>query len=334
MSIRIVKILFCTGIIIFLFIAAGAMPLSVAAQFDTIPNEGFFVPDCGFGDAGKDDCGVRHLYTLANKIMTFLIWVATLGVVLIIIWYGAMLAMNSFIGDYNSIMQKAKKSFLWAIAGLFLVLGAWLAVEFFFRTLGYEGELFDSAITTNSAAPVSDIPAASGGTPTILGSGTTTNPVTGNVFAVTDCPNKYGNNYSCACRNCDYIKNKVRCKDRNTNCYATDDLSVKLQSLYANRDDWWITEGYPPVVGHSSGCHYDGTCVDVNFYDGRGSSDHTPSPNAIKSFVEAAERQGLRAVYEVPNQTTRRELIERTGLTNKQIIVVEGIKPHFSMYNT
>ena len=67
-----------------------------------------------------------------------------------------------------------------------------------------------------------------------------------------------------------------------------------------------------------------GTCIDASI------SSKTPSN--INNFASTASTNGLRAVYEVPNEERRRELVN-SG-TTATVIVVAGITgEHFSVYN-
>lgn len=48
-----------------------------------------------------------------------------------------------------------------------------------------------------------------------------------------------------------------------TNPYLESNLADALSSLEQVNKTWQITEAWPPTVAHISGCHYNGTCVDI-----------------------------------------------------------------------
>ena len=321
------------AVMLLLLLSAVAVPSIVSAQFENAPKEGVFVPDCNFGEEDVENCGVKHLYTLADKVMRVLIWLATLGVAVVIAFYGIRLAMNSFKGDHISIIKEAQQSIMYAIGGLVLVLGAWLIVQFFFETLGYkqidtlfEPHQYDTAAEAGAETDTS----AQDDT-----AETDTDASAGDSGRTGYCPNKPGRSHTCSCVNCQALESVLPCKD---NCQADRGLSNKIRSLEGKvTDDWWVTEGYPPVVGHSNPCHYNGTCIDANFYtydsNNKRVSVQKPSVEQIKNFIDKADQHNLRAKYEVSSVTRQLELTASGVLNKSQVIVVAGVAPHFSVYD-
>ena len=101
--------------------------------------EGALTSECSFGETANDfkknsipDCDIEHIFQLVEKIIRVLIWIAVFGVVIAFVWHGVILALNQFFpGEYAARSKQAKKSFIMAIIGLFIVLAAWAIVKFF-----------------------------------------------------------------------------------------------------------------------------------------------------------------------------------------------------------
>jgi hypothetical protein len=73
----------------------------------------------------------------------------------------------------------------------------------------------------------------------------------------------------------------------------------KLNEVFLNKlklltvsPAWWVTEAWPPTVTHSSSCHADGTCADINFQNG------VDDPASVKTFYTAIKLAGFSTVYE------------------------------------
>lgn len=109
-------------------------------------------------------------------------------------------------------------------------------------------------------------------------------------------------------------------------CQLNKDFAGKLSGFNAEQKDQRVTEGYPPTATHKDPCHYNGTCVDTNFTS-------NPTPEKIKSYIETAQKYGLRAVYEVGDEKTAEALRKSTGLPSDKIISAKITAPHFSLYN-
>ena len=105
---------------------------------------------------------------------------------------------------------------------------------------------------------------------------------------------------------------------------------ISLNSFLRAQDiTWRITEAFPPSQTHQAPCHNNGTCIDANVL---------PDPQTINAFINAAQRAGLRPVYEVETQEEKDNLV-RGGVSNSNITVLPPINgrrqitaPHFSVY--
>lgn len=262
------------------------------------PDEGQgFVINCGFyaeEGEGKENCDFTHLFELARRVMNLLIWLATTGVAIAIVYYGSKMAMNAFIyhGDAQAAQNDAKNGLKMALFGLVIVLGSWLFVNFIFDTLGYR---FGGPFDPPPQGLIDPLPPTSG---------------------PDNCPN------------CRPLSNRVTCKST-ANCSVDGGTASKLETLstQASVPSWRVTEGFPPTVTHQNQCHYKGTCVDANF---TGTNKTRPSGNAVNRFIEAAKRQGLGPVYETSASEITR--LAQEGVPEKYLKNY-GTAPHFSVYN-
>jgi hypothetical protein len=85
----------------------------------------------------------------------------------------------------------------------------------------------------------------------------------------------------CVCKDCQAVPNGIDAKPPPNGCNTAASSSPKVSACQVNKTvaekltklkeltdkeatNWWqLTEAWPPTVYHSSGCHYDGTCVDI-----------------------------------------------------------------------
>lgn len=74
-------------------------------------------------------------------------------------------------------------------------------------------------------------------------------------------------------------------------CKLSQSFLSKVQSISVT-PDWWITEAWPPTVNHSSSCHSNGGCADINFKNG------VTDPASVKTLYMAILGANLNAVYE------------------------------------
>ena len=130
-------LLFCAALLFF-------TTLPLFAVVDPIPYEGKgLVVDCGLG-SGEVNCNEKHFFELLGKILNVLIWFATFGLVVLMIYHGARMALNIFLSTgAHAEAKKAQNGMMWGIAGLIIVLGAWLFVSQLFKIAGYKGDPFE-----------------------------------------------------------------------------------------------------------------------------------------------------------------------------------------------
>jgi len=92
--------------------------------------------------------------------------------------------------------------------------------------------------------------------------------------------------------------------------------------------DWQVTESYNTTTVHKADCHKTGTCFDANF-----TGNTTATASNIKTFIEVANNNNFRAVYEVKTEQQKNNLIAN-GVPANNILKVSAITaPHFSVYN-
>lgn len=113
-------------------------------------------------------------------------------------------------------------------------------------------------------------------------------------------------------------------------------LAILDNALDAAGINWTVTEAYPPSRPtcsttitsscHKNPCHANGTCIDADFFG-------NPTTAQIKTFMDEANKAGLRSVYEVKTTKERDDL--RTALgPGYEIESYEHISgSHFSVYN-
>lgn len=109
-----------------------------------------------------------------------------------------------------------------------------------------------------------------------------------------------------------------------------DKLVALNESLKAESVAWRITEGFPPSQVHQNACHNAGTCIDANVI---------PDAKTIMKFINAAQKNNLKAIYEVETNQQRDALVA-AGVRSVNILPLPPINgkrqitaPHFSVYN-
>lgn len=147
-------------------------------------------------------------------------------------------------------------------------------------------------------------------------------------------------------------------------CRIKSSLSDKLSNLESQlnnvvvssplTDHYEVTETFPPTVEHQNDCHYDGSCVDVGLrksqaemdvfsgdVNNRYTNDEEVSEEhaqKVIDFINFANSNDLRAEYEV-DQAIYQDLIDQIsnlGIDDgfsDDIIIVNGVLPHFSVYD-
>lgn len=113
------------------------------------------------------------------------------------------------------------------------------------------------------------------------------------------------------------------CNSPTGTCVINRELNDRLKKLHST-NPLQVTESFPPTVTHQADCHYNGTCVDVTISNQDGQN--------IKNFIENAKKNNLRAVFEVNNVAQAENIRRVTGLSDRQVIVVNRVSPHFSVY--
>ena len=332
---------------------------------------GLIIP-CSFGEekrnektgkllpGSKENCGIKHLFQLANNIMKLLLWLAIIGAGVVIFWKGAKLATNIYWpGGYDTARSEFQEALKVILIGLAIILGAYAIVQTGFNIVGYdEDELGDPFVFDPQKTKIENLqPSDTGGEGSGSGGGTPnpTRPPNNGGPAPTDAEKDECEKHSrkeidkpCECSNCEILSegSGIECKD---NCKATRSLADNLKTLKASSSSpWRVTEGWPPTVRHASSCHYNGTCVDINFYS-NGRSDHGPADSAdvkdfedfkikVEAFIADAKNAGLCAVYEIPDATSfcnsRGFSTLRKNFTdnNREIQFFTVSCPHFSVY--
>jgi len=110
------------------------------------------------------------------------------------------------------------------------------------------------------------------------------------------CPTEcaaVGCEYCGECSDC--ITLKIPTKDGDM---VNADLAIKLTSAYndpSGRQNWRVTEAWPPAGQHASSCHKNGRCVDVNL------TISNPTADDVKILYQSLVKSGLNPVYEAAN---------------------------------
>lgn len=255
-------------------------------------------PSCG--GRGENPCTLCDLFIYSKQITDYLtLTIAPLIAVLAFSWGGFKILMS---GANPGLRQEGMKAIRNGVIGILIVFGAWMLVSEFISFLAGGG--FTTPWTEITCYPV-----------------VTTTEIT-------------------AAANLVAIPSPIRVKDAactggTSACKVNGALANKLSSLanYYSPTTWQITEAYPPTVTHKDPCHQSGTCVDINFIAGG-----TASITQIDSFISAASKAGLRAVYEVSTTADRDALLLNAKSLNISLpsgaIIAAGITaPHFSVYN-
>lgn len=292
---------------------------SVSITSNDQVKESNLIVNCSFGEG--NDCGIEHLFELANNIMKLLLWLAITGAGILIFYRGAILAINVFVkgGDQDARkkVQDALKAILW---GLVFILSAYLIVKAGFNIIGYNlGNPFqwDESTLPGVEMPESESRRTPSPQPANPGSPP---PTTGTTLtADTSTPSN--------CAGCQVSTGRTKLssvgfKDLNNlctkemgKCWVSVEVGKKLIALAgASAASWRVTEACPPSVNHSNACHTKEkcTCVDANF-DGT-----TANAENIAAFIMAAEGSGFKAVWEVR--------VGGTGYNNLKNSVVEKLK--------
>lgn len=332
----------------YMFSGSGIFDTAVHAQ-QAVPEKSNLIINCGFGESKKtdeygniiQDCGIEHLFVLANNVVKVLLWLAITGAGILIFWKGAKLATHLFWGGYSAAREDLQKALKAILIGLLLILSAYLIVKAGFTIIGYKGNPFVSDIpTTRQVKPPPPTKPTAPSEPTTLTAQTADSAPDG---CTTDCKKLTGSGVThkesgrSGNRGCD--------NDPGKSCWVSANLLDKLKSLNEEPSvNWWVTESCPPTTTHIHSCHRTQycDCVDINFFAGS-SSDHSPSRTNVEDFLKKMGELGLYAVYEIPNEkidtennysTLRSNIPEKIVGTHGKIIHIRVKYPHFSVYES
>tara|TARA_B100000745_G_scaffold291264_1_gene230861 strand:- start:5120 stop:5911 length:792 start_codon:yes stop_codon:yes gene_type:complete len=253
---------------------------------------------------------------LVQNIMNFLIYFGTMVLVLILVYVGFLFITSQ--GNPGAI-QKARSMAMSAVIGFVVMLGGFLIVSTIMSTFANQDEYGNWSSFFGIERSVCELD--------FEGGIDTRNPVV--TGPQDDCP---------TCVSLEPLG--IDCKSGR--CEADEDIANRLQELAntAGLAAWRVTEAIPTTATHRCGCHYNGTCVDINFTGNlQASSPISVSlgqelGTAIAAFIDAAESQGLRAEYEVPiNEDKVNIYTAPSGPNPNSIKVISAITaPHFSVY--
>lgn len=99
------------------------------------------------------------------------------------------------------------------------------------------------------------------------------------------------------CSNCtDYTQagisgNSTQKSGQNT--FLSQGLVDKLKQIRTTYPNFIVNEAFPPTVNHASGCHFNGTCVDVGI--------NNKTPAELDKLCQAAKNAGLSILNEYGN---------------------------------
>lgn len=120
-----------------------SIPFAVIAEEEPSENkisvpssEGGLVIQCDW-----TECSFEHIKQLGARVMRYLIWFATFGLIIFIFYVGLRFATNTLRGgDGEAAWREVQQKIPYAVGGLVLVLASWLLVEFLFvDVLQYTG---------------------------------------------------------------------------------------------------------------------------------------------------------------------------------------------------
>lgn len=331
-----------TGVIIGSAVALGQ---TNSALVPNSPEQSNLIIDCSFGEAGKEDCSVRHFFQLANNIMKLLLWVAVTGAGILIFYKGTKLAINVFVKGGQQQARKEVQDALKATAwGLIFILGAYLVVKAGFDIIGYNLNDGDPFTFDESSLPAPDVSKLKPSSPPPAAGTPASPPVPGQVSPpaptppkdtsqtntsqaqteTAQCAQAGGGVAPCTCTDCT-TPTGIAFKNNTKVHKVLAGKLVNLKSAIAN-PSWVVTEAWPTTSGHSGQCHYVGTCVDIDF-------DSRYSDADIKTFIQKAKEVGLLAVFETKNQLTADRLINN-GIPANNVLQWDTITgDHFSVYD-
>lgn len=302
-------------LILFVFL----FPALAFAQSPLVP--------CGLATDLSDQCQLCHLVELVQRVINFIVlYLAAPAATLLIAWAGIRLMVYA----ENETERTAAKQLLKDIlVGFLWILFAWTLVIIIMNALVKDNNAKDSKwykidCAEGYGAPNISLDQYQGGGLDVV-------------------PVRPGENVTCT--SCKAIPNGIPIKSTNAcatgyNCQISSEivlnvlaLNSQLQSAGIDSSEWQITEAWPPTgytptnpTGiHQARCHGTGTCIDANL-------TIAATADNIKTFSEAADKSGMRAVYEVKTQAEA-DALKKQLPASVNVAVVSGITaPHFSVY--
>ena len=312
------------------------------------PEQSNLIIDCSFGEEGKEDCGVKHFFQLANNIMKLLLWVAVTGAGLLIFYKGTKLAINVFTkGGHQQARKEVQDALKATLVGLLFILSAYLIVKAGFDIIGYNLNDGDPFKYDESSLPAPDVSRIKPAVPAPTKPAEPTEPT--KPAEPTEPTNKPPTdtpqiNTPQGCSGCQtktsdvhgvtFKKENILCASVGGSCWVNNSIVSKLEKLAQQSSaTWWVTEACPPTVTHRHSCHRTDycDCVDVNFKYGD-TSRHNPTAQEVEDFIQEAGNIGLYAVYEIPPGSLRTTIPAKEYGTQGKIIHIGVPKPHFSIY--
>ncbi len=285
-------------------------------------------PECnceqvdGIATAPSYGCVLAVVQNLINFGVTLGVIAATLALV-----YAGFTWMMS--GGNPEARSKGRGMLLNVFIGLFILLTAWLLVDFIMKQL-YSGDN-----GSKDFGPWNSILASQGNDTCIVA--TTPKKIDGVLGGALIGGIAGGDRQTGAapvsgtkgCPTCvSLAKLNLSCK-HSSSCTldpAVASRVVKLSNSYPG--GWIITEAYPPTTTrHTNPCHYNGTCIDAGF-----TSAYTV--DKVAAFSTAAKQAGLRPVFETDDCKLRDSVRARgvTAFCKSDQYYTHITGTHFSLY--
>lgn len=315
-------------ILIYLF---TLLPFSVTYAQTTQPVTGEYTVLAPLPGTTKDNCveGTNCKADINSYLSGFLPLVIGIGAMIAMIllgFYGFQYAMSD-----SASVKMAYRGKLWEIVqGLLLIISAYAIIY----TINPDLLKFELEITT---------PKSFTATPTATSSSVQNGGgafSTGRTGCRTDCVYQYTNSsgslvaykncFECNAATTYGLEIKTREID-GKNALINRDLGSRLAAIQTasnqlgTQPQFIVTETWPPTVNHIEQGQYNGTSVDVAFKT-------TATATQINKFIEIARQNGLRAQYEVTNETARQQLIQQGVSPGDVLSVGHATGGHFSIY--
>lgn len=274
------------------------------------------------GGPNQVACQFCHLAVLADNAVNFVLFALAVPISSLLFAYAGFLYVVQ--GVREDSIKKAKSILISTVVGLVFALAAWLVVTTVVNNLVTDELKIapHARFECVSAQPLPTYNDSSAVTPTV--------PSAQLDPSCVHCQTGY------TCTTCQSIPQNIPlnanpCAGGPANCQLSTAIAQNIVSL--NNDlqtqgiTWRVSEAWPPTRTHSNSCHSLGTCIDASL-------GGSASASQINSFIAAADRSGMRAVYEVATAAERNALISQ-GVPAASIAPPLGSHisgPHFSVY--